>query len=54
MKYNLVTTGKGMMLAGIVIGHIEASSQEIAVKKAQELVPGKKMIWDVVLDKDKS
>jgi len=48
MKYNLVTTGLGMMEPGIVVGNVEANSHEAAVKKARELVPGRVMIWDVI------
>lgn len=50
MKYNIVTTGKGMLPPGIIVGDVEAKSLEAAVKKIQQMAPDKKFIWDVVPD----
>lgn len=45
--YNILTTGKGMLPPGEVIGNIEAKSIEAARKKLDEMCPCKGPTWDL-------
>ena len=45
MRYEVVTTGKGMLPAGVIVGDVEADSLEAATKAIIKQVGEKRMIW---------
>ena len=48
VMFNLITTGKGCLPPGKIIGNIEAKSSESAAKKVVKLLQGRPLIWDIV------
>ena len=47
MKFRIITTGKGMMEAGEVIGEIEAESHEEALVALTKFLQGRPVIWEL-------
>jgi hypothetical protein len=47
MRFEIVTTGRGMMEAGKVVGEIEAETHDDAVEALREFLDRRPMIWDL-------
>jgi len=46
-QYNIVTTGKGMLKPGKIIGNIEATTIDKAIEKIKKILEGRPFIWEL-------
>ncbi len=47
MWFEIVTTGRGMMKAGVVVGNIKADTIEHAVDALVKFLGPRRMIWEL-------
>jgi len=47
MRFEIVTTGQGMMEPGVIVGNIEADTRIAALEALKKFLGGRPIIWEL-------